>query len=61
MSSTDPVFEFPLDLATVAATGRTRALHEALREAILVAGCARAPNCLRRVASPPPTAWRATR
>ena len=35
MTSTEPVFEFPLDLATVAATGRTRALHEALREAIL--------------------------
>jgi len=35
MTSTEPVFAFPLDLGAVAASGRTRALHEALREAIL--------------------------
>jgi GntR family transcriptional regulator/MocR family aminotransferase len=35
MTSTEPVFEFSLDLDAVPATGRTRALHEALREAIL--------------------------
>ena len=35
MTSTEPVFEFPLAFDAVAATGRTRALHEALREAIL--------------------------
>jgi len=35
MTSTEPVFQFPLDLGAVAAAGRTRALHEALREAIL--------------------------
>ncbi|WP_206862046.1 PLP-dependent aminotransferase family protein [Lysobacter changpingensis] len=35
MTSTEPVFEFPLDLGGIAATGRTRALHEALRAAIL--------------------------
>jgi GntR family transcriptional regulator/MocR family aminotransferase len=35
MTSMEPVFEFPLDLGAVAGAGRTRALHEALREAIL--------------------------